>query len=105
MLPKHLVTRFYDTLGFYSGTVSCLEQMTLVLQGEADTDKSFRLEAAINECRDRLRDQNVNAVDEHDYSYACSTTFMDLVAECEKCGDYIVNVVEAKYEKENDPGQ
>ena len=82
-----------------------LEQMTLVLQGEADAEKSFRLEAAINECRDRLRDQNVNAVDEHDYSYACSTTFMDLVAECEKCGDYIVNVVEAKYEKENDPGQ
>ena len=74
-----------------------LEQMTLVLQGEADTDKSFRLEAAINECRDRLRDQNVNAVDEHDYSYACSTTFMDLVAECEKCGDYVINVVEAKF--------
>jgi len=82
-----------------------LEQMTLVLQGEADAEKSFRLEAAINECRDRLRDQNVNAVDEHDYSYACSTTFMDLVAECEKCGDYIVNVVEAKFNKENNPGQ
>lgn len=29
VLPKHLVTRFYDTLGFYSGTVSCFEQMTL----------------------------------------------------------------------------
>ena len=74
-----------------------LNQMILVLQGEADADKSFRLEAAINECRDRLRDQNVNAVDEHDYSYACSTTFMDLVAECEKCGVYVVNVVEAKF--------
>lgn len=24
VLPKHLVTRFYETLGFYSGTVSCL---------------------------------------------------------------------------------
>ena len=29
VLPRHLVTRFYATLGFYSGTVSCLEQMTL----------------------------------------------------------------------------
>ena len=29
VLPKHLVTRFYETLGFYSGTVSCLGQMTL----------------------------------------------------------------------------
>ena len=29
VLARHLVTRFYETLGFYSGTVSCLEQMTL----------------------------------------------------------------------------
>lgn len=29
VLPKHLVKRFYEKLGFYSGTVSCLEQLTL----------------------------------------------------------------------------
>jgi len=29
VLPLHLVRRFYDTLGFYSGTVSCFEQLTL----------------------------------------------------------------------------
>lgn len=29
VLPKHLVTRFYETLGFYSGTVSSFEQLTL----------------------------------------------------------------------------
>ncbi len=29
VLPKHLVKRFYDELGFYSGTVSCFEQLTL----------------------------------------------------------------------------
>ena len=30
------------------------------------------------------------------YSYALGTTFIDLVAECEKLGDYVVNVVEAR---------
>lgn len=29
VLPQHLVKRFYDYLGFYSGTVSCFEQLTL----------------------------------------------------------------------------
>lgn len=29
VLPPHLVERFYETLGFYSGTVSCFEQLTL----------------------------------------------------------------------------
>lgn len=29
VLPQHLVKRFYEYLGFYSGTVSCFEQLTL----------------------------------------------------------------------------
>ena len=73
-----------------------MDQMVVVLRGEAGIEESTRLEIAINECRDRLREQNESAVDEHDYNYACSTIFMDLVSECEQCGDYIVNVVEAK---------
>jgi len=73
-----------------------MDQMTLVLKGEADLQESSRLEIAINECRDRLRQQNESAVDERDYNYACSTIYMDLIEECELCGDYIVNVVEAK---------
>ena len=74
-----------------------LAQMVLVLQGEAGTEESTRLENAINQLRDRLRESNMSAVNEQDYSYACSTAFMDLVAECEKCGDYVINVIEAKF--------
>ena len=74
----------------------CMDQMILVLQGTADEQESARLEIALNGCRDKLRSQNESAVDEHDYNYACSTIYMDLVEECEQCGDYIVNVVEAK---------
>lgn len=29
VLPLHLMKRFYESLGFYSGTVSCFEQLTL----------------------------------------------------------------------------
>ena len=29
VLPSHLAQRFYEKLGFYSGTVSCFEQLTL----------------------------------------------------------------------------
>ena len=80
----------------YSLVGQCMDQMVLVLEGEADESESTRLEIALNACRDRLRQENENAVDERDYSYACSTIYMDLVEECEQCGDYIVNVVEAK---------
>ena len=87
-------------LEMYSLLGQCMDQMVLVLEGEADEQESTRLEIELNACRDRLRQQNENDVDERDYSYACSTIYMDLVEECEQCGDYIVNVVEAKTGRE-----
>ena len=33
------------------------------------------------------------------YTFAVGTIFIDLVRECEKCGDYVINVVEAKLGK------
>ena len=88
------LTEMYGLVG------QSMDQMVLVLEGEADESESTRLEIALNACRDRLRQQNENAVDERDYSYACSTIYMDLVEECEQCGDYIVNVVEARTGRE-----
>ena len=34
----------------------------------------------------------------HEYTYAIGTMYMDIVGECEKLGDYVVNVVEARME-------
>ena len=76
----------------------CLDQMVLVLKDEGSAGDSERLEGELNGCRDRLRFDNIRAVDLHEYSYASGTIYMDLVAECEKCGDYVINVVEAKTE-------
>ena len=32
----------------------------------------------------------------HLYTYAIGTMYMDIVGECERLGDYVVNVVEAR---------
>ena len=74
----------------------CLDQMVLVLKDEGKADDSQLLERELNDCRDRLRFANIRAIDEHEYNYNSGTIYMDLVAECEKCGDYVINVVEAK---------
>ena len=44
---------------------------------------------------DYYKMQNVVAVNEGYYDYPTATTYMDTIVECEKMGDYIVNVVEA----------
>ncbi|MBQ5983533.1 MAG: Na/Pi cotransporter family protein [Bacteroidales bacterium] len=58
---------------------------------------SEQLEQEINDCRSRLREQNAKALDNRVYGYQESTVFVDLVNECEKLGDYIINVVEARF--------
>ena len=66
---------------------------------EHDIRETFRIENDINQMRQRLKADNIRAVNEHEYDYAVGTLYIDLVNECEKLGDYVVNVVEARFGK------
>ena len=57
---------------------------------------SFNIENKINNYRNQLKSQNINDVNNHLYTYAIGTMYMDIIQECEKLGDYVVNVVEAR---------
>lgn len=65
-------------------------------KGQLDINRSFNIENEINNFRNQLKSQNINDVDNHEYNYAIGTIYMDVIAECEKLGDYIINVVEAR---------
>ena len=73
-----------------------LARMAQVLDGEKDSEPTMRLEADINNLRNRLKRENIAAVNDHRYSYSLGTAYIDLISECEKLGDYVVNVVEAR---------
>ena len=60
-----------------------------------DVNKSFNIENEINNYRTQLKEQNVIDVNDKKYSYQMGVYYMDIIAECEKLGDYVVNVVEA----------
>ena len=79
-----------------------LTQMNLVMTGhryEHDIRETFRLENDINLMRQRLKNENIRSVNEREYDYAIGTIYMDLINECEKLGDYVVNVVQARFGK------
>ena len=48
-----------------------------------------------NNYRNQLKDQNVLDVNNKEYNYQTGVHYMDIISECEKLGDYVVNVVEA----------
>ena len=78
-----------------------LQQMIVVINHaehenrDVDVNKSFNLENEINNYRNQLKNQNILDVNNKEYDYQMGVFYMDLIAECEKLGDYVVNVVEA----------
>ena len=80
-------------------TDESLSQMNVVINGRkenVDINHSFNIENEINNYRKQLRNQNINDIDNHLYTYTSGTMYMDIINECEKLGDYVVNVVEAR---------
>lgn len=80
-------------------TNNALEQMNYMFNHSRETvdvNKSFNIENEINNFRNQLRTENINDVNSHTYTYTIGTMYMDLIQECEKLGDYVVNVVEAR---------
>lgn len=61
-----------------------------------DANLSFNIENEINNYRNQLRTQNITDINNHEYDYAIGTMYMDIIQECEKLGDFVVNVVEAR---------
>lgn len=92
-------TQYNHTHQMFGLIDSALTQMNTMFKRHKenfDPNTSFNLETEINNYRGQLKTQNINDVNEHAYSYACGTMYMDIIQECEKLGDYIVNVVEAR---------
>jgi len=83
-------------------TNEAIVQMIVVVSGrrkDLSLAYSQSIENDINELRNQLRSETITAVNSHQYSYTLGTFFNDIVADCEKIGDYVMNVVEARLGK------
>ncbi|MBP5713285.1 MAG: Na/Pi symporter [Prevotella sp.] len=77
-------------------------QMIVVVSGrrkDLSLADSLSIENDINELRNQLKGEIVVGVNSHQYSYAIGTLYNDIVADCEKIGDYVMNIVEARLGK------
>jgi len=57
---------------------------------------SLETENRINDLRNTLKQKNIENLDKQAYGYELGTVLNDLIAECEKTGDYVINVVQAR---------
>ena len=62
---------------------------------ELDGKESLNIEHEINHLRNTLKTHNLEDIDAKKYDYKTGVIYIDYIVECEKLGDYIINVVEA----------
>ncbi len=97
---EHFTEKQYDHMHqMMELTDSALTQMNQLMCGRKeafDVNRSFNTENEINNFRNQLKSQNIADVNNHVYTYGIGTIYMDIINECEKLGDYVVNVVEAR---------
>lgn len=80
-------------------TSESLAQMVFLFthnRSQLDMNRTFNIENEINNFRNQLKRQNIDDVNNHLYTYGVGTLYIDLIQECEKLGDYVVNVAEAR---------
>ena len=60
-----------------------------------DINLSINIENEINNYRNKLKNDNIENIDDKKYTYQDGIYYMDIVSECEKLGDYVINVIQA----------
>ena len=86
-------------LKMYDIVDEALTRMNQTLSGRREDfriEDSRSIEERINAHRNAMKKKNITNLDKQAYSYELGTVLGDLIAECEKAGDYIINVVEAR---------
>jgi len=66
------------------------------------TKVSLNIEHEIDNYRTQLKNQNLHDVNSGRYSYQLGVFYVDFISECEKLGDYVMNVVQAGKGLNND---
>ena len=62
---------------------------------EVNAKKAYELEQAIDNYRTILKQEHLLAIEEKRYDYSTGILYNDIFSECEKIGDYAINVTQA----------
>ena len=97
--PEDFTDKQYEHIHFMFDLVDqALSHMVELVEDTdhvIDVNPTFNLENEINNYRKQLKNQNIIDIDNQEYDYQMGVHYMDIIGECEKLGDYVVNVVEA----------
>ena len=75
--------------------VAMIKVLSLPEEKAVNLKENIGIEDRLNELRTRCTEKNVEAINNKEYSYRLGTYYIDFINECEKAGDYVMNVVQS----------
>ena len=87
-------------MGLVDGALT--EMQKRIAAPSARPTTSYNIEHEINNYRTQLKNQNMYDVNAGLYGYQLGVFYVDFISECEKLGDYVMNVVQAGKGLNND---
>lgn len=75
--------------------VAMIKVLSLPEEKAVNLKENIGIEDRLNELRTKCTEKNVEAINNKEYSYRLGTYYIDFINECEKAGDYVMNVVQS----------
>ena len=95
---QHMLTMMQLVDGALAEMMNQIDQPTT----KSGIKTSVNIENEINNYRTQLKNQNLHDVNSGRYDYQLGVFYVDFISECEKLGDYVMNVVQAGKKRTND---
>lgn len=95
VFPENLHTKLFHMFSLVENSIEIMCQNLTQEYRNVNSKKAYEIEQAINNYRTLLKQEHLIAIEEKSYDYSIGILYTDIFAECEKIGDYTINVTEA----------
>ena len=95
VFPAELTNKLKNMFGLVDEALNVMCVNLSMEYKEVNAKKAYELERSINDYRTILKQEHLLAIEEKRYDYSTGILYNDMFAECEKIGDYAINVTQA----------
>lgn len=95
VFPEELTGKLKHMFSLVEDTLNVMYTNLTLEYKEVSAKKAYEMEKAINDYRTVLKQEHLIAIEEKRYDYPTGILYNDMFSECEKVGDYAINVTEA----------
>lgn len=95
VFPEELNHKLKSMFALIDETLSVMCNNLSMEYKEVNAKKAYELEHAINDYRTILKQEHLIAIEGKRYNYPTGILYTDMFSECEKIGDYAINVTQA----------